>query len=409
MTTRNTHTEDLTTSDPFTRAFGDSLDRILDIESWTAGADLTNTYARLEHEVRLAVDQDRRLRGTIRDTLFPRIEAAGLAGPNSGVYRATPDQIASIHNGLLLNGSVEACDGIAMAHDTLSMTFIQIGVCLVTYDGDQQTWSQRMFRRDCRSDGSDALSEMLDVLDRRRASGEGGRERDFGKLSAGDRVSRLARRGIQEYAQRMFLTRYSDARWKMCQGSPAPFELLTGAGLLSPGQSGQNAIMTYPLMLAGVAVLRELLLEHERFVFIPKRNQDRDMLTIGHALAPLEYAVIDTISDRIEEIERAGHYDHDQRAVMTSFRQDVGDTVVRGVFRASGMAPPRIFYAHRDHVHAAALIALADSVLQQQRSYPVLLDLAEIVCRTTFGIDSFAPQLRVAYTDAGQPWTATQM
>ena len=389
--------EDMADSDPFSRAFGDRLGRILDPASWTAGADLANTYARLEQEVRASVHQERRIRNTLRERLLPRIEAAGLAGPKSGVYRATTEQIGRIHSGLLLNGRVEACDGIAMTHDTLAMTFIQLGVCMVSYDGDQQTWSQRMFRRDLRSDGSDALSEMLDVLDRRRASVEGGQARD--------RISRLARHGIQAYAQRMFLTRYSNAIWKMCQGTPAPFELLTGAGLLSPGPTG----MTYPLMRAGVMILREMLLEHQRFVFVPKRYQDSAMLTIGHALAPLEYAVIDTISDKIEAIERTGHYDDNQRAVAARFREAVGDVVVRGVFRASAMGPPQVFYAHRDHVHIAAMIALADSVLQQQRSYPVLLDLAETVCRATFGMDSFAPQLQVAYTDAGEPWTAAQM
>jgi len=406
MTTRNSPTERASVdgfggndvaSSVFIREFGDNLDRILDPESWTAGADLANTYARLEQEVQASVDQERRMRNTLREMLLPRIEVAGRAGPNSGVYRATSDQIGRIHNSLLLNGQVEACDGIAMTHDTLAMTFIQIGVCLVSYDGDQQTWSQRMFRRDLRSDGNDVVSELLDVLDRRRATGGGAQSRD--------QISRLARLGIQAYAQRMFLTRHSDARWKMCQGEPAPFELLTGAGLLSPGPSG----MTYPLMRAGVAVLREMLLQHKRFVFIPKRYQDRAMLTIGQALAPLEYAVIDTISDQIEAIERTGHYDDNQRAVAARFREDVGDVVVRGVFRASAMSPPQVFYAHRDHVHFAALLALADSVLQQQRSYPVLLDLAETVCRTTFGIDSFAPQLRIAYTDAGEPWTAAQM
>ena len=158
--------EDMADSDPFSRAFGDRLGRILDPASWTAGADLASTYARLEQEVRASVHQERRIRNTLRERLLPRIEAAGLAGPKSGVYRATPEQIGRIHSGLLLNGRVEACDGIAMTHDTLAMTFIQLGVCMVSYDGDQQTWSQRMFRRDLRSDGSDALSEMLDVLDR---------------------------------------------------------------------------------------------------------------------------------------------------------------------------------------------------------------------------------------------------
>ena len=381
------------TTDTFSRVFGESLESLLDAESWTAGADLANTYARMEREVRSAADQDRRVANVIREELLPRIEANALAGPISGVYRATPVQISSVLNGLLLNGNVEACDGISMVHETLALTFIQIGVCLVTYDGDQQSWSQRMFRRDYRGESSDALSEMLEILEQRRAGGEDRR--------ASDRISSLARHGIQAYAQRMFLTRHSTARWKMCQGSPVPFELLTGAGLVSPGRMG----MTYPLMQAGVTVLGELLLQHERFVFVPKRYEDRAMLTIGRALSPLEYAVIDTISDQIESIERTGHYDENQRAVAARFRQDVGDTVVRGVFRASRMGPPQVFYAHRDHVHIAALVAIADSVLQARRSYPVLLDLAQTVCQTTFGVDSFAPQLRIAYTDAGAPWT----
>ena len=382
-----------TGADTFASLFGESISSLLNPDSWTPGADLANTYARLEREVRLSVDRERRVADTIREKLFPRIEAIALAGPESGVYRATPAQISKVHNGLLLNGNVEACAGISMKHESLAMTFVQIGVCLVAYQGDQQAWSQRMFRRDYRADGSDLIAEMLSVLDRRRSNRDG--------ETASERISRLARRGIQAYAERMFLTRNSTARWRMCEGMPVPFELVSGAGLLRPGQSG----MTYPLMEAGMEMLRELLLKNRRFVFVPKRARDGALLTIGQALAPLEYAVIDTISDQIEAVERTGHYDDYQREVIARFRQDVGEVVVRGVFRASSMGPPQVFYAHRDHVHGAALIALADSVLQEQRSYPILLDLARTVCETTFGVDSFAPQLRVAYTDSGEPWT----
>ena len=381
-------------ADTFARLFGDSLDDLLDAGSWKPGADLANTYARLERETRMAVDSERRVADTIREKLFPRIEASALAGPESGVYGATPAQISRVHNGLLLNGNVEACAGISMKHDSIAMTFVQIGVCLVAYQGDQQAWSQRMFRRDYRADGVDRITEMLSVLDKRSSNRDG--------ESALDRISRLARRGILAYAERMFLTRNSTARWRMCEGMPVPFELLSGAGLLRPGKSG----MAYPLMEAGMEILRELLLKQRRFVFVPRRARDGALLTIGQALAPLEYAVIDTISDQIEAVERTGHYDDRQRKVIETFKQDVGEVVVRGVFRASSMGPPQVFYAHRDHIHGAALIALADSVLQEQRSYPILLDLARTVCETTFGIDSFAPQLRVAYTDAGEPWTA---
>ena len=385
--------EDKTRTDTFSHLFGESLNSLLNPVSWTPGVDIANTYARLEREIQLAVHQERRLADTIREELFPRIEASALAGPSSGVYRATPAQISDVHRGLLLNGNVEACAGISMKHETLAMTFIQVGVCLVSYQGDQQAWSQRMFRRDYRPDGSDRIMEMLAVLDKRRSGNDGETEPE--------RVSRLARRGIQLYAERMFLTRESSARWRVCEGVPAPFELISGAGLLSAGESG----MTYPLMEAGMEILRELLLGHSRFVFVPRREQDRSLLSLGMALAPLEYAVIDTISNQIEAVERTGHYDDSQRAVISRFRKDVGDVVIRGVFRASSSARPQIFYAHRDHVHGAALLAMADSVLQDQRGYPVLLDLGRTVCETTFGIDSFAPQLRLAYTEAGAPWT----
>ena len=379
-------------ADDFSRLFGEDPNSLLDPASWAPGVDLANTYARMEYETRLAVERERGVANTIRDELFPRIADRALAGPASGVYRATPEQINRVHSGLLLNGNVEACAGISMAHETLAMTFMQVGVCMVSYQGDQQSWSQRMFRRDYRSDGGDRIREMLAVLDRRRA---------------GDRVSRLARRGMLAYAERMFLTGNSSARWRMCQGAPAPLEILTGAGLSGSDETG----MTYPIMQSGMAILRELILMHRRFVFVPRRSEEQDgsLLTIGRALGPLEYAVIDTISDGIESVEqRTGSLNDGRRRLIAGFRQDVGEVVVRGVFRASRIGPPQVFYAHRDHVHGAALIALADSVLQEQRSYPVLLDLARTVCETTFGVDSFAPQLRIAYTDAGAPWRSIE-
>ena len=373
----------------FSRLFGDDIADVLNPASWTPGADLLDTQARLEREVAGAVDADRRLSADIRRLVFPRIEAAALAGEASGVHCAAPEQMDAIANGLLLNGEVEAADGITAIHETLSLTFIQVGVCIVSYRGDQETWAQRMYRRDHRYGGNSSLDEILDVLQRR------GNARD------GNRPSRLAARGIQAYAERMFLADYSDTRWRMCRGLPAPFELLTGAGILVPSRIG----MTYPLAQAGVSVLRELLLEHERFVFVPKENPDYFLTTIGRALAPREYAIVETIDHQLERFEKTTHYDDAWKAIISDFRRDVGGAVVRGVFRASAIASPQIFYAHRDHAHIAALVALADSALQEQRGSPVLLDLAQAVCRATFGLDSYAPQLSVAYTNAGAPST----
>ena len=73
------------------------------------------------------------------------------------------------------------------------------------------------------------------------------------------------------------------------------------------------------------------------------------------------------------------------------------------MYRASTHAPPYLLYAHREHAEEAAVVALADSVLQEHRGFPTLIDLADTVCRTVFGVDSFAPAVRLAYTEAGEP------
>ena len=76
---------------------------------------------------------------------------------------------------------------------------------------------------------------------------------------------------------------------------------------------------------------------------------------------------------------------------------------MEGVYRATPIAPAQVFYAHVDHVHEAAHIALADSTLQEHRGFPMLVTLADTVCTATFGTDSLVPQIQVAYTDAGAP------
>ena len=85
------------------------------------------------------------------------------------------------------------------------------------------------------------------------------------------------------------------------------------------------------------------------------------------------------------------------------FLREVASQVVVGVYRASDLAPPQLFYAHKDHAAVAARIALADSVLQAHRGFPLLLDLADRVCATSFGRDTLRSPLDVAYTEAGAP------
>jgi len=72
-----------------------------------------------------------------------------------------------------------------------------------------------------------------------------------------------------------------------------------------------------------------------------------------------------------------------------------------GLYRTSNRAPPRIFYAHREHVHMAARVAMADSMLRRERGYPMLLDVAEASCRAAFGAEGFLGLVQDAWVRAG--------
>ncbi len=374
--------------DEYLAAHGEPLTKTLDLTTWQAGADLIQMYARLEREVADAVRDERRFQEQIRQQIFPRLATRPGAPKGAGVYRVPLERLEDVHRKLLFNGGVEACDGTVVSHDTLPVTITQIGVCLVSYNGDQGSWVHRMFRRDLRSTGKNPVQETLDLLERRSEQSA------VDNRSGGDRMTSLARRGIMGYAERAVLLDKSASVWRMGHGSPAPYELVTGSGMPE-------------LLRAGLLLMQRLILEHKRFVFIPSSTTARELLTIGNALLPLEYAVVDTLHEQLSRIA-AGHYRGEEWAglheMVTDFVEACGPKVLVGMYRASQLSPCQMFYAHADHVHEAAMIALADSVLQEHRGFPMLIDLADNLCTTSFGADVFAASTQLAYTAAGEPY-----
>jgi hypothetical protein len=75
--------------------------------------------------------------------------------------------------------------------------------------------------------------------------------------------------------------------------------------------------------------------------------------------------------------------------------------VLVGVFRASELAPPQVFFAHRDHYEEAAAIAIADSVLLPERGFPMLIDLADRACKSVYGGGSLRDMTDAAYARCG--------
>lgn len=372
----------------FEAAYGEPFARTLDLDTWLLGEDLAAAFERIEQEVTQALAQENDYRHTLRQEIFSRLKGAPGAPPNAGVYQANQKDLEQIHTGLLFNGGVEACDGSSVVHDTLPLTITQIGVCLVSYNGQQGSWVHRLFRRDLRARMPDPLEEILTVLERReKREGQG--------QDGNDALSDWARRGLMTYAERAILREKSTARWRMGHGHPAPRELLTGLWAVTADR------INFSLDL-----IRWYVLEHKKFVFVPSAPRQRHWLMIGHALNPLEFAIVQTLQPEIEWL--IGHVGYREetgvRQAMQAFCNEVASQMVIGVYRVWKGAPPYLFYAHVDHAHLAAHIAMADSMLQEHRGFPMLIDLADTVCRTTFGVDSFMASVQTAYADAGQPF-----
>ncbi len=380
--------------DAFAEAFGERLDAALDLGTWRKGEDLAALYQRLQEEVAAAMAQEARVREPFRAEVLARLGRRPDAPPGAGAYKVEVAEIERVHHGLLFNGGVEACDASIRTVDALPLTVYQVGIGLVAYQGSECTWVQRLYRRDLRMASADPTEEAIALLERRAL-----REQSDSR----DRLSRIASRAIAAYVQRLILLREARARWRLGRGSPAPFELVTGSGSMD-------------LMVQATRLIEELVCGHQRFVFVPSSTSQRLLRTIGHALNPLEYAVVHRLSDGLDQVVRGGDWLRpvsvdttvDGRRLTPAqwvrrFCAEVASQVVVGVYRASAIAPPQVFYAHVDHAHTAARIALADSVLLGHRGSPFLLDLAGHVCATSFGADSLSGALEVAYTEAGAP------
>jgi hypothetical protein len=384
------------TADDFRRGFGEDLQDALDLTTWLPG-DLSREYSRIEREVREAVRDERDIHRRTRERIFPLLNDPARAPKGGGVFAARRELLARIHAGLLFSGAVEACDGTVEIHDTLPLTIYQIGVSLVSYRGNQGTWFQRLFRRDLHQRGGDPVAEVEEVLRRRAQRGA------LNRPTPQDALGEMAQRAIMTYAERALLLRHSQARWLMGHGNPVPYELLTGGGCLE-------------LMHEGTKVLRELVEQRQKFVFVASEPRERLLLTIGNALPPMHYAVVSTLRDRLEQWVRQSRFTVDAGARLDwdgeplrpdqwipRFIDQVGGQVVIGMFRASRVAPAQVFYAHADHSDLAAHIALADSMLQEHRGFPLLIDLAHHVCRGVFG-GSLRALTGTAYAAAGAPW-----
>jgi hypothetical protein len=133
--------DSLDPSAEFEHEFGEPLGRVLDLATWSRGSDLPALYDRLDAEITSALAQEDRVQGALRARAFPIIGDRGRRGapPLAGVHQLQVEVIEKLHHTVLFAGEVEACDGTVLVHDAVALTIIQLGVCLISYDGDEGT------------------------------------------------------------------------------------------------------------------------------------------------------------------------------------------------------------------------------------------------------------------------------
>jgi hypothetical protein len=385
-------------SDAFEEYFGESLQKTLDLSTWRQGVDLVQEYARIQEEVDRAVAFEQEQEKRVREHTFPRISTGEGAPPEAGFYdNLTIDDIAAVHSGLLFNGGVACCDGTVQFHDTLALTIHQIGVCLVAYTGNQGSWSTRLYRRDLREDKGDPVEVLNAILERRS------RRAGLNQPDRRDALSELAQRAVMSYGEAVVLLDRAELNsiWRMGHGSPAPYQLLAGVG--NPD-----------VAIESIKVLRRMIEGHKKFIYVSSESGDRDYLQFGQALRPLEYLIVSTLDERIDDFVKGVHFGGkvtvDARwdgKLLTpeqwvlKFQNEVASQVLVGVFRASELAAPQIFYAHRKEFELAAAIAIADSVLLPDRGYPMLIDLADRTCSSVYGGGKLREMTDLAYARNG--------
>ena len=368
---------DLAGDGDYLASFGESLTQTLDLERWANGLNLEDIMRVFREQIGGAMRKEDVLRATVRKELLPLLKSRPKAPAGAGVYQATEEELKAVHEGVLFRGNVEAVNGRAVSHDTLALGITQLGIAAVGYGGSSGTFSQRLFRKEVTFQMDDPFKEAREYVQRREV-----RSRQAPRNK--DSLSRLATRGIRTYAERAVLVERLQAEWRMGLGNPLAYELVTGSGYRG-------------LLDASLELLERLVTQTQKFVFVTDKLEHRGFLTLGHSLDTGEYAILETLEAYGNEVLDGWRYDQEGLYKAEAFFKKFCPQVVMGLFRASNNSPPRLFYAHREHVHLAVRVAMADSILRPEQGYPMLLDVAAMTCHSVFGEDGFQGLVQDAY------------
>ena len=374
-------------SDEYHRLTGETLGQTVDLSRWKRGVEVLKDYDRLQAEITEAETISDEVRRAIREHVFPTLPHNAGAPKEAGVFIMTESEVRQTQRDVLMNGLAESVDGNVHVMTTMALQIVQIAVVAASYGCEESSWAHRIFKRDIRvQPGANMVEETLRLL-HRRSPDQNGPDKPR-------KVTEMMRRGVMTLMERQVLADALQAPWRIGHGNPLAYELLTGAG-------------SADLIRLSVPVLRRVI-DHRKFLYVSSDTSEQHFKTIGDALRPLEYAIIASAESYIDRIRTGGHFRGEWETAMSRdlgpFLDDVQEQVVVGTYRATPFAPAQIFYAHRDYAHEAARIAIADSVHLDHRGFPMLIEIADSLCRGYFGAQTLERPTFAAFGNTDAPF-----
>lgn len=298
-----------------------------DSHARSIGSDLSNDLA-------ASARQNDRIRKEVRDFLEKEYEV-----------RKVSEKELLWAEGKLFGGQVSAVDGTHSIYPMLSGIRCRIGVAATSYKNKRTDGVVFVSEQNLHS----SETSVLDILKNRKPES---------KL-----ISNMLIRAIMFYMERKIgLERQEE--WVMFNGPVIPYELRTGIGRLKA--------------LDPCLSLCEQGLDRKTIVGVIGTSTEPEIISLGIAMNSLEYVRLRSFKVDLEDYLPAAHFNGADQARFRRFIDAYGDKLDVGIYKAGQRA--YMFHAHHDHFNEAAAIIMRDSMFQQLRGYPLLIDYADSLC-----------------------------
>ncbi len=339
-------------------------------------------YQRMPQVTRQEVDKvvksDERMRAELRKHHFPRLKAAGTWQ----LERRDDRIVKQLQEKQLYTGRVFAADGTLARYETLSMVGAQIAVAQVGYQGSTGQYVSNIEHWGKEVGRSINLRELTEAMSSR------------GKR-AKQKINNVLLQSIMQYKEREVLLNLGPQVFKLVHGPLFPYEMLVGGG----------AANTLQMCLD----LLGRLIDDGAYATIVSSSMDRDLMVLGMALEPGEYAVRRSGKDILQSFRNSANFTHasvedyggqNEVDLFEDFIAGYGPKVVEGVLRAHLMSRPYIFYCNSQNLHKAVHMLFADAAHTGPRGFPLLIDLADQYCSGSFKASEYTAYMNAEFTRA---------